>query len=221
MVFLTPPVACSGEPGDPARLRLRMVEEQIKARGVKDERVLQAMKKVPRDLFVPQPYRESSYEDHPLPIGEGQTISQPFIVAFMTEAIDPKPDDRVLEIGTGSGYQAAVLGEVVKEVYSIEIIENLAKTLDGLGYRNIHVKVGDGYKGWPDQAPFDAIVVTAAPREIPEPLVQQLKEGGRIIIPVGRQGGVQRLIKGVKKSGRLITEEVLAVRFVPMVKDRE
>jgi protein-L-isoaspartate(D-aspartate) O-methyltransferase len=202
-----------------------MVKRQIIARGVKDPGVIRAMKNVPRHLFVPQRYRDSSYIDSPLPIGEGQTISQPYIVAFMTEALDLKPEDRVLEIGTGSGYQAAVLAELVKEVYTIEIVEKLGKraqqTLDTLGYKNIHVKIGDGYKGWPDKAPFDAVIVTCAPEEIPEPLVEQLEEGGRIIIPVGKAGSVQRLVRAIKKKGRLRTENVMPVRFVPMVKGSE
>ena len=179
------------------------------------------LRKVPRDLFVPQKNRAFSYADHPL-IGEGQTISQPYIVAFMTEALKLKPGERVLEIGTGSGYQAAILAELITEVYSIEIIEALGtraqETLGKLGYKNVHIKIGDGHKGWAQKAPFDAIIVTCAPEQIPRPLVEQLKEGGRMIIPVGRVGTVQKLVRGVKTGGRIKTEEVMLVRFVPMVK---
>ncbi len=211
------------KPSDYTLLRQQMVDRQIIARGVKDERVIMAMLTVPRHMFVPEDNRSMAYEDTPLPIGEGQTISQPYVVAFMTECLDLKPDDRVLEIGTGSGYQAAILAELAKEVYTIEIVPILgnmaSKLLDEMGYKNIHVKVGDGYRGWTEEAPFDAVIVTAAPLDIPQTLVNQLKEGGRIIIPVGSQFGAQMLIKGVKKNGRLITENVLPVRFVPMVGD--
>ena len=213
---------CSAQEGnDFSRSREVMVKSQIIDRGVSDPNVINAMKRVPRHLFVPNRYRGFSYADHPLPIGEGQTISQPYIVAFMTEALKLKPEDRVLEIGTGSGYQAAVLAEIVKEAYSIEIIEALGErarqTLDNLGYKNVHIKIGDGYKGWPQKAPFDAIIVTCAPEQIPRPLVEQLKEGGRMIIPVGRAGTVQKLVRGVKKGGRLQAQEAMLVRFVPMV----
>ena len=205
--------------------RQKMVVHQIAARGIKDTRVLEAMNKVPRHLFVPDGYLSSAYADYPLPIGEGQTISQPYIVAFMTESLDLKPDDRVLEIGTGSGYQAAILAEIVHEVYTIEIIESLgerARTLLGkMGYENIFVKIGDGYKGWPDEAPFDAIIVTCAPEDIPPALIEQLKEGGRMIIPVGSVGGVQELVRVVKREGRVKTEDVLPVRFVPMIKGKD
>jgi protein-L-isoaspartate(D-aspartate) O-methyltransferase len=205
-------------------LRHEMVDRQIRVRGVKDPGVLGAVEKVPRHLFVPAPLRFAAYGDYPLPIGEGQTISQPYIVAFMTEALRLKPDDKVLEIGTGSGYQAAILAELVREVYTIEIVEELGKRAQGLleqmGYRNIHVRIGDGYKGWPEDAPFDAIMVTAAPDEIPEQLVSQLKEGGRLVLPVGKPGTIQELILGTKVGGRLKTETLMAVRFVPMVKER-
>ena len=188
-------------------------------RGVHDKRVLAAISKVPREEFVPQDSRAASYTDQPLPIGYGQTISQPYIVAFMTEQLRPKPSDRVLEIGTGSGYQAAVLAELVAEVYSIEIIEPLAKTAEAtlrrLGYKNVHAKVGDGYKGWPEHAPFDAITVTCAPDHVPKPLIDQLKEGGRMIIPVGGFGD-QELYLLEKKNGELQRRAVLPVRFVPM-----
>ena len=215
---------CLAREGEPvARCRENMVASQIIDRGITDPAVIRAMQKVPRHLFVPERYRASAYADHPLPIGEGQTISQPYIVAFMTEALRLKRGDRVLEIGTGSGYQAAVLAEIVKEVYSIEVVEVLGKraerTLRELGYSNVHIEIRDGYKGWPEMAPFDAVIVTCAPEQIPEPLIDQLREGGRMIIPVGRGGDVQRLVVGVKTGGRLKTEEVMLVRFVPMVRD--
>lgn len=205
--------------------RERMVNRQIIARGVGDERVISAMLMVPRHLFVPAENRSMAYRDTPLPIGEGQTISQPYIVAFMTETLALKPGDRVLEVGTGSGYQAAVLAELVAEVYTIEIIPTLgnsaAKLLDELGYDTIHVKVGDGYRGWPEHAPFDAIIVTCAPESIPPALIDQLAEGGKIIIPVGGRYSVQELVRGVKTNGRLVTDDVLPVRFVPMVPGKE
>src|SRR5437867_6015250 len=178
--------------GDIARERQRMVQEQLVPRGIHDGRVLAAMARVPREEFVPADSRAASYEDGPLPIGHGQTISQPYIVAFMTEQLRPRPSDRVLEIGTGSGYQAAILAGLVKDVYTIEIIDALAKdaeaTLQRLGYKNVHVRVGDGYRGWPEHASFDAITVTCAPDHVPQPLIDQLKEGGRMIIPVGGFG---------------------------------
>jgi protein-L-isoaspartate(D-aspartate) O-methyltransferase len=217
--------ACAEEPDDFARLREQMVQQQIVARGVRDTRVIQAMLKVPRHFFVPEARRAYSYGDYPLPIGEGQTISQPYIVAYMTEALELRAEDRILEIGTGSGYQAAVLGELVKEVYTIEIIGKLGKrarqTLDRLKYRNIHVKIGDGYKGWPEKAPFDAVIVTCAPEKIPPALIRQLNEGGRMIIPVGSTGSVQKLVRLVKKGGRIKAENVMYVRFVPMVKGND
>jgi protein-L-isoaspartate(D-aspartate) O-methyltransferase len=202
--------------------RQRMVTEQLKARGISDQRVLAAMNKVPREEFVPPESRAASYADGPLPIGQGQTISQPYIVAFMTEKLRPKPSDRVLEVGTGSGYQAAVLAELVAQVYTIEIIEPLARTaeatLQHLGYKNVHVKGGDGYKGWPDQAPFDAIVVTCAPDHVPQQLTDQLKDGGRMIIPVGNRFA-QELYLLEKKNGQLKESAVLPVRFVPMTRE--
>ena len=204
-----------------AALRGKMVSRQIEARGITDPDVLKAMKIVPRHLFVPVKYQKNAYGDYPLPIGKGQTISQPYIVAFMTAALHLKPKDRILEIGTGSGYQAAVLAELGCEVYSIEIIGSLGKrakeTLGRLGYGNVHIKIGDGHKGWPEKAPFDAIIVTCAPEKIPQSLVQQLKEGGRMIIPVGESGGIQHLVLAVKKGGCLASRRVLPVRFVPMV----
>jgi protein-L-isoaspartate(D-aspartate) O-methyltransferase len=204
---------------DLATERQRMVTEQLKARGISDERVLNAMNKVPREEFVPADDRAAAYTDHPLPIGYDQTISQPYIVAFMTEQLHPKLSDRVLEIGTGSGYQAAILAELVAEVYTIEIAEPLARnaeaTLARLGYKNLHVKVGDGYKGWPENAPFDAIIVTCAPDRVPRPLTDQLKDGGRMIIPVGNRFA-QELYLLEKKNGQLKESAVLPVRFVPM-----
>jgi protein-L-isoaspartate(D-aspartate) O-methyltransferase len=204
--------------------RQRMVMEQLMPRGVHQERVLAAMAKVPREEFVPPELRAASYADQALPIGHGQTISQPFIVAFMTEKLELKPADRVLEIGTGSGYQAAVLAELAAEVYTIEIIEPLAKnaeaTLARLGDKNVRVKIGDGYKGWPENAPFDAIIVTCAPDRIPQPLTEQLTEGGRMIIPVGGPGD-QELYLLEKKNGQLEQRAVLPVRFVPMAGEAE
>jgi protein-L-isoaspartate(D-aspartate) O-methyltransferase len=204
---------------DLAAKRQQMVQQQLVARGIQDERVLAAMAKVPREEFVPPNSRAESYEDGPLQIGYGQTISQPYIVAFMTEQLHPKGNDRVLEVGTGSGYQAAILAELVAEVYTIEIIEPLAKSaeaaLEGLGYKNVHIKAGDGYRGWPEHAPFDAITVTCAPDHAPQPLIDQLKEGGRMIIPVGSFGD-QELYLLEKKNGELQRRAVLPVRFVPM-----
>jgi len=207
---------------DFAAQRQRMVTEQLKARGISDERVLNAMNKVPREEFVPPDSRAGSYEDGPLPIGYGQTISQPYIVAFMTEQLRLKPSDRVLEIGTGSGYQAAILAELMSQVHSIEIVEPLAKnaeaTLQRLGYVNVHVKIGDGYKGWPEAAPFDAIIVTCAPDRVPQPLVDQLKDGGRMVIPVGDRIA-QELYLLEKKNGQLKQSATLPVRFVPMARE--
>jgi protein-L-isoaspartate(D-aspartate) O-methyltransferase len=204
--------------------RQRMVERQLKARDIKDERVLAAMGKVPREAFVPPESRAASYEDGPLPIGYDQTISQPYIVAFMTEQLRLKPSDRVLEVGTGSGYQAAILAELVSEIYSIEIVAPLAKngevTLRRLGYKNVHVKIGDGYKGWPEAAPFDAIIVTCAPDKVPQPLIDQLKDGGRMVIPVGERFA-QQLYLLEKKNGQLKESATLPVRFVPMLRGAE
>jgi protein-L-isoaspartate(D-aspartate) O-methyltransferase len=199
--------------------RERMVKEQLIPRDIHDERVLTAMGKVPREEFVSEDSRSSSYADSPLSIGHDQTISQPFIVAYMTEQLHPQPTDRVLEIGTGSGYQTAVLSELVKEVYTIEIIEPLARDasarLARLGYKNAHVKIGDGYKGWPEVAPFDAIIVTCAPDKVPQPLTDQLRDGGRMIIPVGSVGD-QQLYLLKKENGELEQRAILPVRFVPM-----
>ena len=200
-----------------------MVQQQLRTRGIKDDRVLAALAKVPREEFVPQDSRAASYEDGPLPIGYDQTISQPYIVGFMTEQLRSKPRDRVLEIGTGSGYQAAILAELVAEVYTIEIVEPLAKnaevTLQRLGYKNVHVKVGDGYSGWLEHAPFDAIIVTCAPDHVPQQLTDQLKDGGRMVIPVGERFA-QQLYLLEKQNGRLRESAVLPVRFVPMTRER-
>ena len=204
------------------RLRERMVKDQIVARGIEDPQVIRAIAKVPRHRFVSSRFKPFAYGDYPLSIGEGQTISQPYIVAFMTEALELTKNDKVLEIGTGSGYQAAILAELAKEIYSIEIIpelgENAQEILKELGYENIQVKIGDGYKGWPEIAPFDAIIVTCAPEKIPGALIEQLKEGGRMIIPVGEEGSVQRLYKVIKEDGQIKTRAEMDVRFVPMVK---
>jgi len=200
------------------RARDRMVAEQIAARGVKDPLTLAAMRKVPRHLFVPEESRGQAYDDHPLPIGQGQTISQPYIVAFMTEALGLRGGETVLEVGTGSGYQAAVLSEIAARVYTIEIVEALAeesrRRLRALGYTNVEVRAGDGYLGWPEKAPFDAIVVTAAAPRVPETLKQQLKEGGRLIVPVGDES--QELVVVVRRGSRYEERRVLPVRFVPM-----
>jgi protein-L-isoaspartate(D-aspartate) O-methyltransferase len=207
---------------DFAAQRQDMVRQQLVARGISEQRVLDAMAKVPREEFVAPESRAASYEDGPLPIGYGQTISQPYIVAFMTEQLRPKPSDRVLEVGTGSGYQAAILAELVSEVYSIEIVEPLAKnaeaTLQRLGYKNVHVKFGDGYKGWPETSPFDAIIVTCAPDKVPQSLVDQLKDGGRMVIPVGDRFA-QQLYLLEKKNGQLKQSATLPVRFVPMTSE--
>jgi protein-L-isoaspartate(D-aspartate) O-methyltransferase len=209
---------------DFAPQRQQMVQQQLKPRGINDARVLAAMAKVPRGEFVPADERGDAYEDGPLPIGYDQTISQPYIVAFMTEQLRLKPSDRLLEIGSGSGYQAAVLAELVADTYTIEIIEPLAKTaeatLQRLGYKNVHLKVGDGYQGWQEKAPFDAIIVTCAPEKVPQPLMDQLKEGGRMVIPVGERFA-QQLYLLEKKNGKLEESATLPVRFVPMLREQK
>jgi protein-L-isoaspartate(D-aspartate) O-methyltransferase len=209
---------------DPYRTeRLNMVKSQIENRGINNSLVLEAMRKVPRHLFVPENQKSNAYEDRPLSIGDGQTISQPYIVAHMTDIIKPKKGMKVLEIGTGSGYQAAVLAEIVDQVFTIEIVENLGKRakadLAKLGYKNVFVKIGDGYQGWPTEAPFDAILVTAAAEQIPQPLIDQLKEGGRMVIPVGKQGAIQELMLIERIKGKIKTTNLGAVRFVPFTRD--
>ncbi len=204
-------------------LRARMVEQQIEARDVSDPEVLDAMRAVPRHRFVPDANPELAYSDRPLPIGHDQTISQPYIVARMTELVQPDSADRALEIGTGSGYQAAVLGEIVDSVYTIEIIPELAATattrLRRLAYDNVVVRNADGFKGWPARAPFDVILVTAAPEKAPPPLVEQLADGGRMIIPVGPTGGTQQLTLLTKENGAVSRRTVAPVRFVPFLRE--
>jgi len=204
--------------------RERMVETQLADREIKDRRVLAAMRTVPRHLFVPPHDSSDAYDDRPLPIGHGQTISQPYIVALMTELVRPTPTDRALEVGTGSGYQAAVLASLVSHVYTIEIVPALARDAEArlkqLDCDNVTVRAGDGYGGWPEHAPFDIIVVTAAPDRVPEPLLQQLKSGGRLVVPVGSRFGVQELLLLEKEpSGVVRTTRVAPVRFVPLLRD--
>ncbi len=211
---------------DYAQQREMMVEQQMVARGIKSKKVLDAMNSVPRHLFVPIGYRRGSYFDQPLPIGSGQTISQPYIVALMTEMLDVDNDDIVLEIGTGSGYQAAVLSTIVKKLYTVEIIEELgeqaAERLKSLGYDNVEVKISDGGFGLPEKAPFDAIIVTAAAPEIPDPLIKQLKPGGRMVIPVDNNYFSQDLLIVEKdKDGNVETRNTIPVRFVPLVKGKK
>src|SRR5262245_12990464 len=216
-------LAVGGTPRDPAvdkfaGMRQQMVEEQIERRGVRDPRVLAAMRTVPGQLFVPDEQRARAYDDAPLPIGDGQTISQPYIVAFMTEAARLGPGDRVLEVGTGSGYQAAVLAAIGAEVMSIEILPGLAArartALAAAGFEKVAVRTGDGFRGWPEAAPFDAVLVTAAPDEVPPPLLAPLKVGGRLVIPVG--SGTQELIRVTRTAEGFERESLLPVRFVPM-----
>jgi len=215
----TPPASA-----DTVEERGKMVEQQIEGRGISDPATLAAMRAVPRHEFLPLRLREEAYGDYPLPIGYGQTISQPYIVAFMTEAIRPKPGEKILEIGAGSGYQAAVLAQTGAEVYTIEIVEPLAamaqQTLERLGYKNAQVKHGDGYRGWPEHAPFDAVIVTCAPDKIPPDLVAQLKDGGRMIIPIG--GGMEQELVLLRKHGDKVEKQAaLPVRFVPMTGEAE
>ena len=216
--------AGAATPDNFAEQRERMVDAAIVGGGIEDEAVIDAMASVPRHEFVPEQYRAQAYENHPLPIGHGQTISQPYIVALMTEAAEIEEGDKVLEIGTGSGYQAAVLAEVAGHVYTMEIIEPLKERAEGAlartGYENVSVRHGDGYFGWPEEAPFDAIVVTAAPDHIPQPLVEQLAEGGHMLIPVGPVGGYQTLWRVTKdEEGEVRTEDLGGVRFVPLTRD--
>jgi len=210
--------AAVDDPAEMARRRREMVESQIRSRGITDGRVLQAMAEVPRHLFVPPSVRGEAYEDYPLPIGAQQTISQPYIVALMTSLLELTGGERVLEVGTGSGYQAAVLSRIAREVYSIEILEPLSssarRAIDGIGYSNIHLRVGDGWAGWKDSAPFDGILVTAAPEKVPQPLLDQLKVGGRLVIPVGSY--FQDLLVYTRTSTGFEKRNVIPVRFVPM-----
>lgn len=202
------------------RLRRRMVETQIIARGIENHNVINSMLNVPRHLFVPSRYVSDAYADYPLPIGYGQTISQPYIVAYMTEIVNVDSSSKVLEIGTGSGYQAAVLAEIVDSVYTVEIIESLglsaSERLEKLGYENVSVRIGDGYYGWEEYAPFDAIIVTAAAEHIPPPLIEQLKDGGKMIIPVGPPFFVQTLILVEKRGDKVYSRSMMPVRFVPL-----
>jgi protein-L-isoaspartate(D-aspartate) O-methyltransferase len=220
LLFFAISLAVSSGGDQYALKRRQMVDQDIRGRGVKDPVVLDVMSKVPRHVFVDSQYSARAYEDHPLPIGEGQTISQPYVVALMTETLRLRGGDRVLEIGTGSGYQAAVLAGIVKEVYSIEIRKALAvraeRTLVDLGYRNVKVKYGDGYFGWEEHAPFDAIIITAAANHIPPPLIRQLKEGGRLILPLGSTVYFQALTLVTKRGGELGVEQICPVAFVPM-----
>jgi protein-L-isoaspartate(D-aspartate) O-methyltransferase len=237
LALLAPGVGCARGEGPPSArsqstvtapsddsfsdARTRMVERQIAARGVTDPAVLAAMRKVPRHEFVPPAHRDEAYDDHPLPIGHGQTISQPYIVAYMVELARIQPSERVLEVGTGCGYQAAVLGEVARDVFTIEIVKPLAdcasSTLDRLAYRNVRVRYGDGYGGWPEHAPFDAIVVAAAPDHVPPALVEQLAVGGRLVIPVGTWNQEIRVI--TRTEAGTTQERLIPVRFVPLVRD--
>jgi protein-L-isoaspartate(D-aspartate) O-methyltransferase len=205
--------------------RENMVKTQLENRGISDKVTLKAMSSVPRHEFVPGRLKNRAYEDGPLPIGEGQTISQPYMVAFMTQSLDLKSDSKVLEIGTGSGYQAAVLAEIVDSVYTIEIVKKLGlqakEKLKELGYTNVNVKIGDGYHGWPEKSPFDAIIVTAGAETIPPALIDQLKEGGRLIIPQGGKNSVQQLVLATKSGDGLKTKELLPVRFVPFTRNKE
>lgn len=224
LLFLLLVILMPASPSHPEDIyekkRRFMVEHDLRGRGIREQKLLEVMGKVPRHLFVAGSLRDRAYEDYPLPIGEGQTISQPYVVALMTEALRLKPADRVLEIGTGSGYQAAVLSGMVKEVYTIEIRKGLAekagKGLKELGYRNVQVRYGDGYFGWEDHAPFDAIMITASANHIPPPLIKQLKEGGRLIIPLGSTVYYQTLTLGTKRKGELELEQLIPVAFVPM-----
>lgn len=229
MIFLLlclclPAFGASASQDKYAEARSEMVKDQIERRGVMDDATLSAMRDVKRHLFVPESLRARGYDDNPLPIGFGQTISQPYIVAYMTEVIQPGPHQKILEIGTGSGYQAAVLAEIAAKVYTIEIIPELgeaaAERLQGMGYENIEVKIADGYFGWKEAAPFDAIVVTAAAEYIPPPLVAQLKNGGRMIIPVGSPFMVQMLMLVEKKGESITTKSLMPVRFVPFRRNR-
>ncbi len=200
-----------------------MVEKQLHLRGIQDPRVLDAMRRVERELFVPEEIKDRAYDDGALPIGYDQTISQPYVVALMSELLELKGTEKVLEIGTGSGYQAAILGELAKEVYSIEIVPELAvlskARLESLGYKNVHTRQGDGYRGWPEEAPFDAIIVTCSPEDVPPALADQLREGGRLVIPVGVWSKGQTLYQMTKRGGQLEKRSIIPVSFVPMTGD--
>lgn len=207
---------------DYEKRRHQMVLNQLQQRGITHQATLEAMRMVPRHEFVPAQYQSLAYDDRPLPVGFGQTISQPFMVAYMTQVIQPDADDKVLEIGTGSGYQAAVLAEIVDQVYTIEIIPGLAQQARKIlssRYSNITLKQGDGYQGWEEHAPYDAIIVTAAPEQIPPPLIGQLKDGGRMVIPTGPAGAIQELILVEKHNGRITQQRLLPVRFVPFLRE--
>ena len=214
-----------GAQQDYAALSESMVREQLEARDITDTLVLEVMRSVPRHEFVPKEYRPWAYNDRALPIGEGQTISQPYIVAYMTQTLGVQAGERVLEIGTGSGYQAAILSELGGEVYTIEIVETLGeaakKRLKRLKYRNVNVRIGDGYNGWPEAAPFDAIMVTAGAEELPETLMEQLAEGGRMVIPIGPHGGVRQLTLITRSNGKFKSEKLMAVRFVPFIRQSD
>jgi protein-L-isoaspartate(D-aspartate) O-methyltransferase len=210
----------ASEPADPyVERRNKMVQRHLAERGIKNPRVLEAFRTVPRHKFLPPGTRRQAYDDESIPIGEGQTITPPYDVAFMTEVLDPKPTDVVYEVGTGSGYQSAILSRLVKEVYSVEIKKPLSERATNVhkdvGYKNIHTRVGDGYEGWPEAAPFDAIIVTCAPQKIPQPLFDQLKEGGRMVIPLGDRF-TQSVWLVIKKDGKKITKELKPTLFVPM-----
>ncbi len=224
MLMACTPLAQNGRDDDARERRLEMVERQIRQRGVVDQRVLDVMRTVPRERFVPPDGARLAYEDTPLAIGFGQTISQPYIVAYMTEALNVQPAHRVLEIGTGSGYQAAVLGRLAREVYTIEIVSGLARSastvLRELGYSNVHVREGDGYAGWPEQSPFDRIIVTAAPDEIPQPLIDQLAPGGRLVIPIGAQGQTQWMTIVERTAAGVVERRTIPVQFVPFTRGK-
>jgi protein-L-isoaspartate(D-aspartate) O-methyltransferase len=215
--------AAQNDESDFRARREAMVEQQIRQRGVSNARVLDAMRSVPRERFVPPEIRSQAYEDGPLPIGSGQTISQPYIVGYMTEVLEVAPSHKVLEVGTGSGYQAAVLSELVREVYTIEIVPELARraeaVLRALNKTNVHVRAGDGYAGWPEQAPFDRIIVTAAPEVLPRPLIDQLAAGGRLVVPVGSQGGPQWMTIVEKTATGVAERRTIPVQFVPFTRE--
>ncbi|MFN2439052.1 MAG: protein-L-isoaspartate(D-aspartate) O-methyltransferase [Chitinophagaceae bacterium] len=223
-ILLCTILLCAFQEDPYKKKREELVVNTIEKRGIKNNTVLKSMKTVKRHLFVPENNISNAYDDRPLPIGYGQTISQPFIVAYMTEAINPKPEYKVLEIGTGSGYQAAVLAEIIKEVYTIEIVPELgnaaAARLKKLGYNNVNVKISDGYFGWKEHAPYDAIIVTAAAEFIPPPLIEQLKEGGKIVIPIGSPFMNQMLMLIEKKGKKVTTKSLLPVVFVPFTRKK-